>query len=162
MSQQHASVSQGWICSDKCMCCHTEKESADQTFYHTHSQYTDTGPTNPSTDPITPGTWQGSHWRANFKVNGMIQSEKITQCKWESNPGSTTLEVDALTTWARRRSRQTDRDRQKEREYLTYVFSYQENNDLHYLVCDIVMKFFEQWQQLKQWILEQVLCFLLS
>ena len=24
-SQQHASVSQGWIYSDNCMCCHTEK-----------------------------------------------------------------------------------------------------------------------------------------
>ena len=31
-SQQHASVSQGRICSDKCTCCHTEREVADQTF----------------------------------------------------------------------------------------------------------------------------------
>ena len=52
-SQQHASVSQGRICSDKCMYCNTEKEVADQTFYLTQSQYTDTGPTSPSTDPIT-------------------------------------------------------------------------------------------------------------
>ena len=28
-SQQHVSVSQVWICSDKCMCCHTEIEVAD-------------------------------------------------------------------------------------------------------------------------------------
>ena len=34
-SQQHASVSQGWICSDNFMCCHTETEVADQTFYLT-------------------------------------------------------------------------------------------------------------------------------
>ena len=29
MSQQHASVSQGWICSDNSTCCHTEIEVAD-------------------------------------------------------------------------------------------------------------------------------------
>ena len=65
-SQQHASVSQGWICSDNFTCCHTEIEVADQTFYLTQSQYTDTGPTSPSADPITPGTWQDSPWSANF------------------------------------------------------------------------------------------------
>ena len=65
-SQQHASVSQGRICSDNFTCCHTEIEVADQTFSLTQSQYTDTGPTSPSADPITPGAWQGSHWSANF------------------------------------------------------------------------------------------------
>ena len=65
-SQQQASVSQGRICSDNFTCCHTEIEIADQTFYLTQSQYTDTGPTSPSADPITPGAWQGSHWSANF------------------------------------------------------------------------------------------------
>ena len=64
-SQQHASVSQGRICTDNFTCCHTEIEAADQTFHLTQSQYTDTGPTSPSTDPITPGAWQGSHWSAN-------------------------------------------------------------------------------------------------
>ena len=34
-------------------CCHTEIEVEDQTFYLTQSQYTDTGPTSPSADPIT-------------------------------------------------------------------------------------------------------------
>ena len=65
-SQQHASISQGRICTDKFTCCHTEIEAADQTFHLTQSQYTDTGPTSPSADPITPGAWQGSHWSANF------------------------------------------------------------------------------------------------
>ena len=65
-SQQQASVSQGRICSDNFTCCHTEIEVADQKFYPTQSQYTDTGPTSPSVDPIMPGTWQGSHWSANF------------------------------------------------------------------------------------------------
>ena len=65
-SKQHASVSQGRICSDNFTCCHTEIEVADPTFYLTQSQYTDTGPTSPSTDPITSGAWQGSHWSTNF------------------------------------------------------------------------------------------------
>ena len=64
-SQQQASVSQGRICSDNFTCCHTEIEVADPTFYLTQSQYTDTGPTSPRADPITPGAWQGSHWSAN-------------------------------------------------------------------------------------------------
>ena len=64
-SQQHASVSQGRICADNFTCCHTEIEAADQTFHLTQSQYTDTGPTSPSADPIMPGAWQGSHWSAN-------------------------------------------------------------------------------------------------
>ena len=39
---------------------------ADQTFDLTQSQNADTGPTSPSADPITPGAWQGSSWRAIF------------------------------------------------------------------------------------------------
>ena len=65
-SQQHASVSQGRICSDNFTCCHTEIEVADQTFCLTQSQYTDTGPTSLSADPTMPGAWLGSHWSANF------------------------------------------------------------------------------------------------
>ena len=76
-SQQHASVSQGRICSDNFTCNHTETEAADQTFYLTQSQYTDTGQTSPSADRITPGTWQGSHWSANFGVTGMTRPGKI-------------------------------------------------------------------------------------
>ena len=79
-SQQQASVSQGRICSDNFTCCHTEIEVADPTFYLTQSQYTDTGPTSPSADPITPGAWQGSHWSANFSVTGMTRPRK--------NPGA--------------------------------------------------------------------------
>ena len=67
-SQQHASISQGRICIDNFPCCHTEIEVADQTFYLTQSQYTDTGPTRPSADPIVLGAWQGSHWSTKFKA----------------------------------------------------------------------------------------------
>ena len=62
----HASVSQGRICSDNGLFCHTETEDVDQTFYLTQSQYTDSGPTSPSANPIKPGAWQGDH-RSTFK-----------------------------------------------------------------------------------------------
>ena len=76
-SQQQASVSQGRICSDNFTCCRTEIEVAYQAFYLTQSQYTDTGPTSPSADPISPGAWQGSHcWSANFEVTGMTLPPK--------------------------------------------------------------------------------------
>ena len=42
------------MCSDNFTCCHTEKEAANQTFYLTQSQQTDSLPA----DPITPGAWQ--------------------------------------------------------------------------------------------------------
>ena len=64
-SQQHASVSQGRICSDNFTCCHTEIEVADPAFHLTQSQYNDTTPTSSSADPITPVAWQGSYWSAN-------------------------------------------------------------------------------------------------
>ena len=79
-SQQHASVSQGRICSNNFTCYHTEIKVADPTFYLTRSQYTDTGPTSPSADPITPGAWQGSHRSASFEVTGMTRPRK--------NPGA--------------------------------------------------------------------------
>ena len=66
-SQQRASASKGRIFSDNFMCCHTEIEVVDQAFCLTQSQYTETGPTSPSVNPIMPGAWQGSHWSANFK-----------------------------------------------------------------------------------------------
>ena len=48
-------------------------EVADPTFHLTQSQYTDTEPTSPSTDPITPGALQGSHLCA----TGMTRPGKI-------------------------------------------------------------------------------------
>ena len=101
-SQQHASVSQGRVCSDNCTCCHTEIEVADQTFHLTQSQYTDTGPTSPSTDPITPGAWQGSHWYQCLS-HWYDSTPKKTRLKRDSNPGPSALEADALTTRPTRR-----------------------------------------------------------
>ena len=66
MSQQHADVSKGQLCSHSCTCCNSEIDVADPTFYLTQSQYTDTRPTSPSTDPMMPGAWQGSRFECQF------------------------------------------------------------------------------------------------
>ena len=66
----------GQICSDNFTCCHTKTEVADQTFYHTQSQFSDTRPTSPSADPITPGAWQGSHWGGNISISGITRPGK--------------------------------------------------------------------------------------
>ena len=75
-SQQHACVSQGRICSDNFLCCHTEIDVADQTVHLTQSLYTGTGPVSPSADPITPCACQGSHWSTNFDITSMTQPGK--------------------------------------------------------------------------------------
>ena len=98
MSQQHASVSQGRICSNSFTCCHTEIEVADQTFHLTQSQYTDTGPTCPSTDPIPPCAWQGSQWECQFLSHWYDLTLEKSRRKQDLNSGSSTLKVDAVTT----------------------------------------------------------------
>ena len=97
-SQQHANVSKGRIHTDNFAFCHTEIEVADPTFYLTQSQYTDTVPTSPSADPIPPGAWQASHWSANFLSHWYDSTGKKSLLKRDSNPGSSALEADALTT----------------------------------------------------------------
>ena len=77
MSQHHAGVSQGGICSDRFTRCHTEIEIAEQTVYLTQSQCTDTRLTSPSSDPTAPGAWQGSRWSANLYVTGMTRPGKL-------------------------------------------------------------------------------------
>ena len=47
-------------------CCHTEIKNANQTFCLTQSQCADIGPTNSSTDPVTPGPLQGRHQSVNI------------------------------------------------------------------------------------------------
>ena len=102
-SKQHASVSRGRICEDSCTRCHTKTEVADQTFHLIQSQYTDTEPTSPSTDPITPGAWQGSYWSANFFGHWYDSTPKKSRRKRDSNPGSSAAEEVALTTRPARR-----------------------------------------------------------
>ena len=82
---------------DNCTCCHTETETADQTFHLTQSQCTDTRPTSPSTDHITPGAWQGSHWSANCYVTQKIHCQSDNQTKVSPTGGRC-----LITTPARR------------------------------------------------------------
>ena len=76
---------------------HTETKVADQTCRLTKSQFTDTGPTSPSTDPITPSTCrQGSHQRTNFKETGMTQPGKSHTGKEGLNSKSSPFEADTF------------------------------------------------------------------
>ena len=85
MCQQHANVFHGWICSDNSVCCQSETEVADQTFYLTQSHYTDTRLTSPGTDHIMPSACQGSHWSTNVlshwyaSTRNKIHSESLNQ-----------------------------------------------------------------------------------
>ena len=60
--------------------CHTETEAADQSYYLTQSQYTDTGPTSPCTRATTPDAWRGTH-------QGLV-SWRPTTVKWRRFSGS--------------------------------------------------------------------------
>ena len=65
-----------------------------RSVYLTQSQYTDTEPTSPSADPLTPGAWQGSHTITNY-VTGMTQPQKTPTPKAGIKPRSATLHADA-------------------------------------------------------------------
>ena len=95
-SQQRARVPLGRIFSDKSTCCHTEKEVADQTCHLIQSQYTDTRPTSPNADRISPGVQQGSHRRTN--LNSMTRPGIIPTAKARIKPKSSPLGADALST----------------------------------------------------------------
>ena len=97
-SQQHASVSQGSVCSDSCTCCHTEAVVADQTFYFisSHSILTPGQPIPALTlQRQAPG--RVATLVPIFKSLVWLDLEK-SQRKWELNHGSATLKADALTT----------------------------------------------------------------
>ena len=90
------------------MCCDTETEVAAQTFYLTQSQYTDTWPTSPSSDPTTPG--RVPTWVPIFKSLVWLDLQKSCG-KWDLNPRSSALEVDTLTTRPKRWLRERKRER---------------------------------------------------
>ena len=69
------------------MCRHTETEAADQTCYFSLSKNTDNGHTSPSTDPVMPGIWRGSH----ENTTGMTQMKTAGNDTWIF-----LLEADAL------------------------------------------------------------------
>ena len=75
--QQHGSGSEGRVCPHGCWCCHTETEAANQACCLIRSRHlTDTEPTSPSTDPLTPGAWKGSLKSSNCQVTGRTRPTK--------------------------------------------------------------------------------------
>ena len=80
--------------SDNFTCCHTDIEAADQTFYLTQSQYTDTGPTSPSADPITRQAYgRLANGVPILKSLKWLNPEKSCR-KQDSNLGSSAVEGD--------------------------------------------------------------------
>ena len=72
------SVSQGQICSDSCMCCHTEVEVKDQTCYLIQSQYTDIQPTSSSYHPS-----KTAHQEPGGKTTPINTQEHHQTATWE-------------------------------------------------------------------------------
>ena len=70
-------------------------EVADQAFYLTQSQYTDTQPTSPSADLLTSG--REAIRAPSLKLLVWPDQEKSSRRKRESNSVSSALEADALT-----------------------------------------------------------------
>ena len=62
-SQQHASVSQGWICSDNCTCCHTEIEVCRSNSHPVTVYWCPANQSQPW--PYNARCLAGSHWSAN-------------------------------------------------------------------------------------------------
>ena len=93
-SQQHASVSQRRICSDRFTCCHTDIEAADQTSYLIQSQY------NAS---ITPGVWRVATGVPLKKSLVRLNPDNPHIASGNRTPGSSALDADALPTRSTRR-----------------------------------------------------------
>ena len=98
-SQQHSSVSQGRICSDKFTCYHTEIGVADQiSTSPSHSKLTQGWTVSPLT------LYHQAPGVPVFKVTNMTQPRKIPTAQARIEAGSPALQVDALptrpTTWS--------------------------------------------------------------
>ena len=124
MIQQDTSVAQVRICSDDGACCHTEIDAGDQTCYLTQSNSTDTGPTSPFADPISPSAWQGGQWsvpvlsRLVWTRSEIVKRHKL---KWyghvTKSSGLTTTILQGTVHGGRRRDRQRKRWEDNIREW---------------------------------------------
>ena len=115
MSQQHANVSQGQICSDNSTCCHTEIEIAAQTFNFIQSQCTDKmckvylrdrfayTILHAATLKIEAAS-QTSHPNQSYYADTCLTSpstDLTTPSAWHGSQYSTTLEINSMT-WPRK------------------------------------------------------------
>ena len=85
------------ICSGNFTCRHTESKAADQTFYLTQSQCTNTGPTSPNADHVTPATGV-SFFFFFFFSSYWYDSTRNIPAEAGIEPVSSALEAVALTT----------------------------------------------------------------
>ena len=74
-------VPQGRIRWDSYKCYYTQIQTEDHICCLTHSQYTDTGQTSPSTDPIAPVGWWGSHQSNNAHWYGSTGQRVQFSCQ---------------------------------------------------------------------------------
>ena len=72
--------------------------SFPETFCSLIQKYTDTGPTSQSTDRLTPGAWQDSHW--SYRYDSSLKKRPTAEAGIE--PRSTAIEAGAFTTRPRR------------------------------------------------------------
>ena len=79
-SHTHAIETQGWSCLDSCRGYYTEIEQ----IAISTSQYSETGPRSPDTDPITPGTAQDSHRDTQFFSWTRPREACFDPCVWRS------------------------------------------------------------------------------
>ena len=64
-------------------------EDADPNFqFEPSPSYTDTGPTSPSTDPITPSSLQGSHWKCQLLSHRYDSTPGKIQAQAKFEPGN--------------------------------------------------------------------------
>ena len=72
-------------------CCSTQIEVADQTFYLSQSQYTDTGLASPNTDSLTPGLRHSIHCLTGVVVKASASGAEdpgFESCLWQDFSGS--------------------------------------------------------------------------
>ena len=101
-SQQRASVSQGRICTDNFMCCHTEIEVADLSTSPSHSILTPGRPV-PALTLSCQAPGRVATGVPIFKSLVWLSPEKSSH-KRDSNPESSVPEADALITRPSRQS----------------------------------------------------------
>ena len=117
-------------------CCHTETEVADPTFHLTQSQCTDTGSTSPSADPA-PG--RAATGVPIFKSLVWLDPGK-SRSKQDLNPGSSTLEADALTVRSMRQSKRGSTENIKTCQKLSKQNTSKPEYHINYTVLNSTME----------------------
>ena len=98
LSQQHARISQGQICSHNCLCCLSGTDVADQTCHTAQSQCI----------VYWEGPSPGQHWHRRYSVTTFMMAE-VTAINWRGTLTRDVTPVSALSRWCEIEIRQTCR-----------------------------------------------------